>query len=60
MSMQRQWPPNKHAVVTQRVSPPLGVRSDFEDVEDVMTSLKGDVPSHGYEVEPIDVEEDNQ
>ena len=34
----------------------LGVKSDFRNNERVVTSAKDNIPSHGYEVEPIDVD----
>jgi len=38
----------------------LGARSDFGYDEDVMASAKYKYLSHRYEIEPIDVEEDDE
>jgi len=38
----------------------LGARSDFGYDEDVMASMKYEYLSHRYEIEPIDVEEDDK
>jgi len=42
------------------MSLPLGARSDFRNDEEVVASAEYKYLSHGYEVEPIDVEEDNE
>jgi len=41
------------------MSPPLGAQSDFRYDEEVIASAKDKYPSHRYEIEPIDVEEDD-
>jgi len=44
-------------------SPPVTAarcRSDFGDNEEVVASAKYEYPSHGYEIQPIDVEDDDE
>jgi len=38
------------------MAPPLGARSDFGNDKEIVAGAKGNVPSHRYEVEPIDVD----
>jgi len=42
------------------MSLPLGAWSDFGYDEEVKASAGYEYPSHRYEIEPIDVEEDNE
>jgi len=42
------------------VSLPLGAMSDFRYDKEIIASTKYEYPSHGYEIEPIDVEEDGR